>query len=130
MKIHHIGYLVKGIEKAVAHFEGLGYQVTIPQVYDESRDTDFAFVARDGYCLELVAPRKTSELYSMIRKFKNMMYHICYEVEDMEAGIRELQTQGYTLFLDTCPAPAISPAARVTFLMGPFGMVELVQLEA
>ena len=40
MKIHHIGYLVKKIEKAISAFLDLGYIVEKETIYDNYRDID------------------------------------------------------------------------------------------
>ena len=55
-KIHHIGYLVKNIEKASKLFLTLGYQVEQDTVYDNYRGVDIRFLNKDGYRVELVAP--------------------------------------------------------------------------
>lgn len=56
LKIHHIGYLVKKIEKAKKSFEALGYLVEQDTVYDDIRKVNICFLVKDGYRVELVSP--------------------------------------------------------------------------
>lgn len=53
MELHHIGYLVKDMERAVTEFCALGYQKTSEIVYDAFRDIRICFQrpCRTGECL-------------------------------------------------------------------------------
>ena len=127
MKIHHIGYLVKKMEKALPRFEELGYSVERESVYDEYRKADIAFLAMDGYRIELVCPHKESDVYPLLKKLGNTPYHICYETEDPEGDIARLKNSGYTAFTDIQPAPAIGGEAKVIFLIhSRMGIMELL----
>ena len=44
MKIHHIGYLVRKMEKAAVAFEALGYVPEGSAVRDEGRGADILFL--------------------------------------------------------------------------------------
>ena len=48
-KIHHIGYLVKKIERAKELFQGLGYTLEKEIIYDSFRDVDICFLRGGGY---------------------------------------------------------------------------------
>ena len=54
MKVHHIGYLVKNIDKSIAAFRTLGFRVTIDATWDEGRDAYLSFLENDGYCEDIV----------------------------------------------------------------------------
>ena len=56
MTVHHIGYLVKKLERARSAFEALGYGVERETVRDEFRKVDIVFLVKDGYRVELVSP--------------------------------------------------------------------------
>ena len=56
LSIHHIGYLVKKIEKARQAFLSLGYEAEQDIVYDHIRTVTICFLVKDGYRIELVAP--------------------------------------------------------------------------
>lgn len=127
LKIHHIGYLVKKIEKAKETFEALGYRVERDTVYDEIRKVDICFLIKDGYRVELVSPASADSVVSgLLKKYKNTPYHICYEADDPETAYRELTENGFAAIDTPTPAPALDNR-EVVFLTSPvIGMVELV----
>lgn len=127
LKIHHIGYLVKKIEKAKETFEALGYRVERDTVYDEIRKVDICFLIKDGYRVELVSPASADSVVSgLLKKYKNTPYHICYEADDPETAYRELSENGFAAIDTPTPAPALGNR-EVVFLTSPvIGMVELV----
>lgn len=128
MKIHHIGYLVKKIEKAAAAFEALGYAREGDMTRDEYRRVDILFMQKDGYRIELVSPyAQDSVVAGLIRVYKNAPYHICYEAEDFAAEIAGLENSGYVRMDEPACAPAIG-GRRVTFFMhAATGMLELLE---
>lgn len=127
LKIHHIGYLVKKIEKAKKTFESLGYLVEQDTVRDEIRRVDICFLIKDGYRVELVSPfSEDSVVAGLLKKYKNAPYHICYEADDPEATYRELTENGFAAIDTPTPAPALG-GCKVVFLTSPvIGMIELI----
>lgn len=128
LKIHHIGYLVKHIDKAAAAFEQLGYAAASESVWDSHRKIHILFMEKDGYRIELVSPADNSSVVSgLIKKYKNSPYHICYETPDLDAALAALASTGFTAIDAPAPAPALQNR-RVVFLMSPFlGMIELLE---
>ncbi len=128
MRVHHIGYLVKKIDKAISSFEALGYSLTVPSTWDDGREAYICFLENNGYCVELICPSKESSLYPLLKKYDNAPYHICYICDNLEQAIDELKAQRFMLFKDPAPAPVIGASARVAFLMSArVGMIELVE---
>lgn len=127
LKIHHIGYLVKKIEKAKKNFESLGYLVEQDTVRDEIRKVDICFLIKDGYRVELVSPfSEDSVVAGLLKKYKNAPYHICYESDDPETAYRELTENGFAAIDTPTPAPALG-GCKVVFLTSPvIGMIELI----
>ena len=128
MRIHHIGYLIKRIERAQMAFERLGFAVSQNTVYDEFRDVDILFMKKDGYIVELVSPRSTNSVVAkLIKTYRNTPYHICFGSEDLLRDIRRLTEAGFTEIDRPAPAPALG-GRRVCFLMSPqIGMIELLE---
>ena len=120
MNIHHIGYLVKKGPKAQAAVEALGYIA--------EGEVDILFLQKDGYRIELVSPYAPDSVVSgLIRTYKNAPYHLCYEAENFEKELAELEGNGYIRIDEPTPAPAIG-GRRVVFLMHPAaGMLELLE---
>jgi len=127
LKIHHIGYLVKKIEKAKQAFESLGYLTKQDTVYDDIRKVHICFLTKDGCCVELVSPAAGDSVAAgLMKKYKNSPYHICYEADDPEAAYRKLTADGFTAIDAPTPAPALE-GRRVVFLISPvIGMIELI----
>lgn len=128
MEVHHIGYLVKRLEKAAAAFAPLGYEAEGEAVYDEYRDVDILFL-RLGECrVELVSPRsEKSVVAGLLKTYKNAPYHICYRTEDFAGALERLEGAGYLRIDQPAPAPALG-GRRVCFLMSPHaGMAELLE---
>lgn len=128
MNIHHIGYLVGNLEKAVVEFQKLGYQIVMATTHDTIRYIDVCFLQMDKYIIELVSPyKKESIVYGLLKKYKNMPYHICYETSELEKELRYLEANGFTRMGEPCPAPALQ-GRRVCFLMSArVGMIELLE---
>ncbi len=128
MKIHHIGYLVKKIEKAKQSFLKLGYALEQDVVYDDYRKVDICFLVKDGYRVELVSPKSEDSVVShLIKQYRNAPYHLCYETERFDEERRKLEANGFTCMGEPCPAPALD-GKRVVFLMSAsIGIIELYE---
>ncbi len=128
LSVHHIGYLVKKIEKARQTFLALGYHIEKDIVYDDIRKVNICFLTKDGYRIELVSPAtEDSVVAGLLKKYKNSPYHICYETADIETAANDLTTNGFIAIDTPTPAPALGNR-RVVFLTSAFaGMIELLE---
>ena len=128
LRVHHIGYLVKKIEKAKNEFINLGYSVWQDTMYDGIRDVDICFLIKDGYRVELVSPKsEESVVAGLMKRFKNSPYHICYECDDFDTAFDTLTKSGYAAMGELEEAPAIK-GHQVIFLMNSsLGMIELIK---
>ena len=128
LKIHHIGYLVKKLDKAKATFEALGYK-SGDITHDETRGIDICFLTKDGLTVELVSPFADDSVVSgLMSRYKNSAYHICYESAHFNDDLHELENSGFHIIGEPLPAPAID-GHNVVFLMNPaIGMIELLKL--
>lgn len=128
MEVHHIGYIVKKIEKSIESFRTLGYSLTIPSTWDDGRKANICFLENNGYCVELICPSKESLLYPLLKQYNNAPYHMCYKCDNLEQAIEKLKRQRFMLFKESAPAPVIGVNARVAFMMSSrVGMIELVE---
>ena len=130
MNIHHIGYLVKSIEVSREKFLELGYIEETKKKYDPNRNIYIQFLNNGNYRIELVEPATDdSKYYVALKRFKNMPYHICYEVEDLDQAIDKLCHEGFLVSQDPSPACCIDNR-KVAFLQSPeVGIIELLSLE-
>jgi methylmalonyl-CoA/ethylmalonyl-CoA epimerase len=128
MKIHHIGYLAKKMDKSLAEFSRLGYRTEKEPAYDDVRDVNIAFVVNGEYSVELIEPASAdSPMAPLLSRFKNTPYHICYEVEDLDAAADELTAGGYTTLQPPAPAPCIDGRRVVFLLHKAMGIIELLE---
>lgn len=127
LRVHHIGYLVKKIEKAKRTFEQLGYRTEQDVVYDDIRKINICFMVMGDCRVELVSPvSEDSVVAGLIRKYKNSPYHICYETDDYEEAYAGLTANGFLAIDTPTPAPALG-GRRVVFLTNAaIGMIELI----
>ena len=129
MEIHHIGYLVTDIKKSEKQFISCGYETEQETMYDPLRDADIEFLLNGDYRVELIAPRKQSDLYRLLSRFKNAPYHICYLVDDLEQAIEEYKSMHFVVADPPMEAPCIE-GRRVTFLKtSGMGMIVLLEKE-
>ena len=129
MKIDHIGYAVKRIDRAITAFQKLGYELE-PVIDDTDCNVRLAFGVKDGYRIELVAPldRKVkSPVDQYLSKTVGTPYHICYESDNFDADVDELIKEGYKVVIEPRPAIAFG-GRRVVFMMNiGFGLMEIVE---
>ena len=130
MRFHHIGIAVKDLESAVDFLRKLnesgGFDVEIMgNVHDELQNVELYFVHLGGILLELVSGVKVKSLID-----KNIgLYHICYEVVDIESAIEEFMEKGCIAVDLPKPAKAFG-GRRVAFLMTPLNfMIELLEAQ-
>lgn len=129
LKIHHFGYLVKHIEEALKVFQQMGYVCTGKLVRDMTRKIDILFLRKDGIVVELIAPQsQESPYYPLLARYRNAIYHICYETEQFETDIAALQEAGFRCTEAPAKAAALD-GRRVAFYVHPqMGIVEILEI--
>ncbi len=129
MKIHHVGYLAKNLEKSQKRFLDLGYEVEREVKYDPIRRINISFLKNGDYRVELIQPMDSeSPMYPLLKRFKNTPYHFCYETKDLDKAVSELSSNGYTVIQEPDIAPCIDDK-RVVFLNNiSMGIIELVEI--
>ena len=129
MKIDHIGYTVKRLDRAMETFKKLGFQFQ-PPIDDTDRNVRLAFGENDGYRIELVCPldkSQNSPVDGYLSKIGPTPYHICYQSENLEKAVEELRTQGFKVMIPPREAVAFG-GERVVFLMNLHsGLTEIVE---
>lgn len=129
MKIDHIGYAVRRIDRAIDAFKELGFNFC-EMIDDTDRNVKLAFGEKDGYRIELVSPldkEKTSPVDQYVDRMPGIPYHICYCSSDFDRDIEALKRRGYKVIIEPKPAIAFD-GKRVAFLMNiGFGLMEIVE---
>lgn len=127
MKVDHIGYAVKNIDKAKRSLEALGYEFE-PTIEDKDRNIFLCFGELDGYRVELVAPTGENTPVDMhLSKIGPTPYHICYKSSDIESDIERLKSERFKVTVPLAPAVAFGNR-RVVFLYSlAAGLIEIVE---
>jgi methylmalonyl-CoA/ethylmalonyl-CoA epimerase len=125
MKFHHVGIACKDIEEEIVNFSKIHPHITQSAVvYDREQDAHLVMLTLpDGTNLELISGKRVENL----TKKGITYYHICFEVEDINAAIATLIEEN--AFLVSPPKPAILFGNReVAFLQVSYGLIELLSI--
>jgi catechol 2,3-dioxygenase-like lactoylglutathione lyase family enzyme len=131
MRFHHIGYAVKDIRRYLDVFLVPMFSpvsVTEP-VSDPVQQVTVCFVEMPGgTVIELVEPLGAkSPVNSIIGSSRGGLYHLCYEVDDLEGELRRFRGTGSLPLGKPVPAAAFN-GRRIVFLLTPErDLVELVE---
>lgn len=127
MKVDHIGYAVKNIDKARKQMEALGFSFE-ETVTDMDRNIYIAFGEMCGYRVELVAPISYgTPVDAFLEKIGPTPYHICYTSNDIKADIERLQQKRFKVTVPLAPAVAFG-GKQVVFLYSlAVGLIEIVE---
>lgn len=129
MKIDHIGYAVRRIDRASAEFEKLGFKFE-KIIDDVDRNIKILFGNKDGYRIELVSPldkKLKSPVDQYISNVPGIPYHICYQSKEFDKEIENLKSKGYKTIIEPKPAIAFD-GSRVVFMMNVgLGLIEVVE---
>ena len=105
MKLHHIGIAVHDLDEAATRFGGLlgldrGERYDLPEW-----KVSALFLPVGDSNLELLEPHdEDSNVGKFLAKKGEGLHHVCFEVEDIKASLREFEEQGAKL-IDQKPRP-------------------------
>ncbi len=129
LKIEHIGIAVKNIEQSNELFTKLFGKAPfkLEKVESESVSTSF-FMLGDNKIELLEATDPQSPIAKFIEKKGEGIHHIAFEVADIEAEMKRLQAEGFTLLSD---APKMGADNKRICFLHPKGtngvLIELCQ---
>jgi methylmalonyl-CoA/ethylmalonyl-CoA epimerase len=123
--LDHIGIAVKSLDAARV-YEALG--LTIDHVETvETQKVRTAFLSVGDSSLELLEPTgPDSPIAKFIEKRGEGIHHICLRVDDLEAHLERLKSEGYRL-INEAPVPG-AHGCRVAFLHPAAGNGVLIEL--
>ena len=129
-RIYHLGFAVEDLEAAARFYsENFGAEPTEREVVEEQGIVATMFRAGESM-IELVQPtRPDSPVGRFLERRGEGVHHVAYEVEDLEAALRELKRSGVEL-VDEEPRRGAG-GTRVAFVhpKSAFGVLtELVEL--
>ena len=85
VKFHHYGLAVSRFDEALIFHRNLGYICSTP-VIDKEQDVELILCVAEKYpTVELVKPiNEESPVYNFIKRNGEIVYHTCYEIENIE----------------------------------------------
>ena len=126
MKLHHIGLACQKIEKQLEQTLKLHPGARASKIiFDPEQDAHLCMVdAGSGHRLELIqGPPAKNFVDKGIQ-----LYHLCYEVDDLEKGIQHLLATG-ALQISEPQKACLFNHRRVAFFYTAQGIVELLEAE-
>lgn len=130
MKLHHLGYLVPDLEPAAQHFAAaLGYRIESEPIEDAIQTARVQFLRQPGarHWLELVSPLGPGGKLDAALARGVSLHHLCYEVDDIEAGLAHLRAAGCLPLARPAPGAAFGGRPIAWAMSRANGLVELVQ---
>lgn len=130
LTFHHIGIACRDIAKTQAFYLGQGYTAS-PIVEDPLQHVRISFLEKEGAPrIELLEPLDDKSPVARTLATSGVSpYHMCYEVEDIEAAVNHLRGQRFLLVNGPVPACAMDDR-RIAFLFQKnTGLIELVEAQ-
>jgi methylmalonyl-CoA/ethylmalonyl-CoA epimerase len=133
-RFHHVGLLTDQPELAVGRLARLGYTAG-PEVFDPLQEARLRMCSGPGAepRIELITPGPGNPgLGKLLKRRGDYMYHVCYEVDAIDDGVRWLQLDDQERLVEVvAPRPAVLfGGRRVAFYATPgLGLVEFLEME-
>jgi len=128
MEFHHVGIAVNSIEETARWYVSIGYSLT-ETIEDPIQNVRIAFLKRaDSPLLELVQPvDKTSPVCNILKKVGVSAYHFCYETDNLQKTIEDLEKQDFRILVEPVKAVAFNNR-KISFLYHiDNGLIELLE---
>jgi methylmalonyl-CoA/ethylmalonyl-CoA epimerase len=109
MRLSHIGIIVKDIEKSIENHQALfGYKQLSPIVEDSTQKVRVVLLGvskDDPVKIELISPTGEDSPVNDVLKKRQPIYHLCYEVDDIEEARAEARKKGAVPISQPVEAP-------------------------
>jgi methylmalonyl-CoA/ethylmalonyl-CoA epimerase len=106
-KLRHIGIMVEDFDRAIEKFKGFGLSCTEIRE-DRPMDLLIGFLSVGDTAVEVLHHTKPDKgdnpMTRVVRGQKGAINHLCFEVDDLDASIRDFEGNGAKL-IDGCPRP-------------------------
>ena len=126
-EFHHVGVACRSIERAEAAFLRTGYLPESDTFEDPVQGVRGRFLISGGPRLELLEPLSGSTTLQSYLELQPRMYHLAFEVSDLDRAVEEMRADGGKLV--SPPRAAVAFDGRfIAFLILPDrGLTELIE---
>ena len=128
-RLNHVGIVVEDLDRALqTYVELLGFALLERRSLAEHQ-VDVAFLEAHNSTVELIAPTDPeSGTAKFLRNRGEGTHHLCYEVDDIDQVLQELQSRGMRL-IDQAPRQGVHGLVAFVHPKATHGvMIELLQL--
>jgi methylmalonyl-CoA/ethylmalonyl-CoA epimerase len=130
LRFHHIGVACRDLNSECKLLSVLGYTAEGQDFADPVQGVAGRFLAGGGPRLELLTPLAQQGVLTPWLKANIKLYHLAYEIEDLEGGIAGFRKQGAKLVVSPVAATAFAQR-RISFLMLPnLLLIELIAADS
>ena len=106
-KLRHIGVMVENLERATEKFKGFGIPCK-EVIENKEMGIRIGFLPLGESSMEFIhhtkPPQGDDPMERVVRGQKGTINHLCFEVDDLEASIRDFERNGARL-VEGCPRP-------------------------
>ncbi len=101
MKLHHIGIVVKNIQKSLGELnQYLNFEsISVPSLVG-SQKVNICFLKTNNVFLELIEPAQENSPISDFVKKKGGFHHLCFEVDDIHMELEKMKKNGARVIVD------------------------------
>lgn len=129
MKLDHIGIVVKSIEQTTELYKKLfNFELSSPIIEDRTQKVKIAFISvSKDVRFELIEPIGIDSPVSTFLKKRGGLYHLCYEVEDINKELEKVRKQGSIILSKPVEAAAFNGRKIVFFYTPDKILMEFVE---
>jgi methylmalonyl-CoA/ethylmalonyl-CoA epimerase len=133
VRLHHVGVVVNSVvDSGKLYAEQLGMRALGPAVHDPLQRVIVQFWAQEGdsTSVELIEPvGEDSPVAAFLGKGGGMA-HLCYEVDDLDRTLKDVQHKGAILISGPVPAAAFEQRRIAFVLLRGIGITEYLEKSA
>ena len=101
MKLHHVGIVVKNIQKSLGELnQYLNFESTTVPSLVGSQKVNICFLKTNNVFLELIEPAQENSPISDFVKKKGGFHHLCFEVDDIHIELERMKKNGARVIVD------------------------------
>ena len=128
LKVHHYGLATDNLERSMATMRALGYEIGSITL-DPIQKVRVVFVSRDHEAMiELISDTdENGPTRRFLSAVGSGLYHICYEVDNIEEATKKLRAEGF--LIRHAPVPAVACGGRkIAWMYNRYiGLIELLE---